>query len=177
MAEYVTKLQQHKIDSVDAVKQIFQSSESYLITDYRGLNVGQITELRGKLRELGTTYKVLKNRHVKIALKQMEYPDISDQLIGPTAVAFAGQDAGPSAKVLFDFTKEAPLSIKGGIIDGKVFDGKQVEAFSRLPGRDVLISMLMSALNGPLTGLMYAIQAVPQKLVRTLQAVADQKEK
>jgi large subunit ribosomal protein L10 len=177
MAEYVTKLQQHKVDSVEAVKQIFQSAESFLLTDYRGLNVGQITELRDKLREFGTTYKVLKNRHVKIALKQMEYPDISDQLIGPTAVAFAGQDAGPSAKVLFDFAKEASLSIKGGIIDGEVFDGKQVEAYSRLPGRDVLISMLMSALNGPLTGLMYAMQAVPQKLVRTLQAVADQKEK
>jgi large subunit ribosomal protein L10 len=175
MAEYAAKLQDFKVDAVSALKQTFSGSNDFIFADYRGLSVQQITELRKQLREKGASFKVIKNRYAKIALNELEYPDVAELLVGPTAVTLTESDSGSAAKVLFDFGRETPVTVKGAIIDGNVFDSAQVEAYSKLPTRDELISMLMSAMNGPVTNLMYALQAVPQKLVRTLQAVADKK--
>lgn len=175
MAEYTTKLQNHKVEAITALKEIFSGSSDFIFADYRGLSVDQITDLRNKLREKGATFKVIKNRYAKIALGELEYPDVSDLLVGPTAVALTRDDSGSAAKILFEFGNDAPVSVKGAIIDGLVFDQNQVEAYSKLPTRDELLAQLMSAMNGPLMNLMYTLQAVPQKLVRTLQAVADQK--
>jgi large subunit ribosomal protein L10 len=175
MAEYVTKLQQFKLDAIDELKQDFQSARDYILADYRGLNVAQITALRNRLRENGTRFKVVKNRYVKIAMKDLNMPEISDQLLGPTAIALTTDEAGSAAKILVEFSNDTTLTLKGGIIDGQIFSGEQVKQFSRLPAKDALLSMLMSAMNGPVRGLLYALQAVPQKLVRTLQAVAEKK--
>ena len=172
---YVTKVQQHKTDAVDALKTMFDDASDVILTDYRGLNVAQITELRNKLRETGASYRVIKNRFAKIALDQLDYSEATSFLIGPTAAALATEESGPAAKVLVDFTSTSPLKIKGGIIGGTVFDERQVTEFSKLPTKPELISKLMSAMNGSLMNLMYALQGVPQKLVRTLQAVADSK--
>ena len=176
MAEYKTKLQQHKIDAINELKEMFEESGDFIVTDYRGLNVVQITELRDKLREAGATFRVVKNRFTKIALSDLEMPEISDKLIGPTALALTSDEAGPVAKVLVDFTGDTSLELKGAVIDGQIFDIDQVKAFSKLPTRLELIAQLMSAMNGAVTNLMYVLKAVPQKLVRTLQAVADQKD-
>ena len=175
MAEYTAKLQDFKVDAVKELKQAFSESDDFIFADYRGLSVHQITELRKQLREKGASFKVIKNRYAKIALKELEYPDVADYLVGPTAMTLTNTDSGSAAKILFDFGKDTPVSVKGAIIDGNVFDAEQVEAYSKLPTRNELISMLMSAMNGPVTNLMYALQAVPQKLVRTMQAVADKK--
>ncbi|MBT3275719.1 MAG: 50S ribosomal protein L10 [Spirochaetales bacterium] len=175
MAEYTPKLQTHKVDAVGELKTAFGESKDFILADYRGLNVEQITDLRGQLREKGASFKVIKNRFAKIALNELEYPDMSDQFIGPTAVALTTEEAGPAAKVLVDFSVGTPMDIKGGLVDGLVFDGDQIKAFSKLPTKMELISQLMSVMNGPVRNLMYALQGVPQKLVRTLQAVADQK--
>jgi len=175
MAEYTTKLQQYKLDAVESLKQDFKSAKDYILSDYRGLNVEQITALRRKLRETGAIFKVVKNRYVKIALHELEMPEISEQLMGPTAMTLTALDAGHAAKILVEFSNDTALTLKGGIIDGKVFDGEQIRQFSMLPSKNQLLSMLMSAMNGPLQSLLYAFQAVPQKLVRTLQAVADKK--
>jgi large subunit ribosomal protein L10 len=175
MADYTTKLQKHKIDAVQELKDAFSQTSDFIFTDYRGLTVEQITNLRSKLREKGVTFKVVKNRYAIIALQELNLPDASEYLVGPTAVALTKADSGAAAKILFEYANESPVTVKGGIIDGNVFGTGQVEAFSKLPGRDELISMLMSAMNGPVRNLMYALNAVPQKLVRTLQAVADKK--
>lgn len=175
MAEYETKLQQYKVDAVEELKNTFQDAGDFILADYRGLNVEQITELRKQLREKGASFKVIKNRFAKIALKELEYPEMDDQFVGPTAVALTTEEAGPAAKVLVDFAGDAPLELKGAMIDGQVFDSAQVTAFSKLPTKNELIAQLMSVMNGPVRNLMFALQAVPQKLVRTLQAVADQK--
>ena len=95
----------------------------------------------------------------------MKIADVSGYLLGPTAVALAGEDVNAVAKILFDFAKETPaLVIKGGLIDGEIYDAKKMEAFSKLPGKKELISMLMSAMLGNTS-----------KLARTLQAVVDKK--
>ncbi|MBN1686817.1 MAG: 50S ribosomal protein L10 [Spirochaetales bacterium] len=176
MAEYTTKLQQYKLDAVEELKDDFKAAKDCILADYRGLNVEQITALRNRLRENGAIFKVVKNRYVKIAMRDLEMPEITDQLVGPTAMTLMTADSGAAAKVLVEFSNDTVLTVKGGIIDGKVFDGDQIKQFSRLPSKNELLSMLMSAMNGPVRGLLYALQAVPQKLVRTLQAVAEKKE-
>lgn len=175
MAEYTAKLQQYKVDAVEELKESFRAAKDYIFADYRGLNVEQINSLRNKLRENGATFKVIKNRFAKIAMRELDLPEVSEQLVGPTALTLTAEEAGPVAKVLVEFSGDTSLQLKGGVISGQVFDETQIAQFSKLPTRDELISMLMSALNGPIQNLLYALQAVPQKLVRTLQAVADKK--
>jgi len=175
MAEYVTKLQQFKLDAVEVLQKDFEASKDCILADYRGLNVEQITDLRNKLRETGARFKVVKNRHVKIAMENLKMPELSEQLVGPTAMTLTTEEAGPAAKILIECARDTTLTVKGGIIDGQVFDGEQVQKYSQLPTKGELIAMLMSAMNGPVQGFLYALQAVPQKLVRTLKAVADKK--
>lgn len=175
MIEHVTKVQQHKVDSVDAIKQTLAESKDYIFTDYRGLSVSQITALRSRLRENQADYKVVKNRYAKLAFQQLDMPDVADMLVGPTALALLKDDAGSVAKILFEYARDTPVAVKGAIVDGRVFDASEAEAFSKLPTRDELLAQLMSTMNAPLQNLVYAMNGVTQKLVRVLQAVADKK--
>ncbi len=176
MADYERKIQQTKVDAINELKEEFSQVEDFIFTDYRGLTVEQITELRNKLREEGATFKVVKNRFAKIALSELGRPDVGDKLVGPTAIALTGADSGSVAKILFDYAKDAPLEVKGGIVAGDVYDVSQVEAFSKLPTRTELIAKLMGTLNAPIQNMVYLLNAVPETFVRTLQAVADSKK-
>ena len=169
------KIQQTKVDAIAAVKEKINSSKDYIFTDYRGMSVGQITALRDKLREKNAEYHVIKNNFARIAFEQSDITHAETMLLGPTAVAFIRDDANEIAKIFVDFAKESPVKLKGGIIDKTFFDTKQMDAFSKLPGRKQLIAMLMSTMNAPLQNFVYALNGVTTKLVRTLQAVADKK--
>lgn len=174
--EYQVKIQQPKVDAIRALKEEFSAVADYIFTNYRGLTVEQITELRRRLREENAAYKVVKNRFAKIALDELEMPAVDDQLKGPTAVALPkGGDSGPVAKILVEFAKDAPMEIKGGILNGNIFNAQQIEAFSKLPTRDELLASLMGTMRAPIQNVVYVLNAVPTKLVRTLQAVADAK--
>ncbi|MBI9108558.1 MAG: 50S ribosomal protein L10 [Spirochaetales bacterium] len=175
MSEYTVKIQPEKVEAINALKEEFKGVENFIFTDYRGLTVEQITELRTQLRESGSTYKVVKNRFAKIALRELDKPEVGDMLIGPTAVVISGEEAGAAAKTLFSFAKVAPVDIKGGIIGSDVFDSSEMEAYSMLPSKPELISKLMATMNAPIQNFVYILNAVPEKFVRTLQAVADQK--
>ena len=175
MAEYVTKVQPAKEEAVADIKSKFETASDFIVTDYRGLTVEQITILRRKLREFGSEYKVVKNRYAKIAFKDMGVKGLETLLVGPSAVAMVKGEAGPAAKALFEYAKESPVQIKGGYIDGNVFNMAQLEAFSKLPTRIELISMLMGTMKAPVQNLVYMLNAPVQQLTRTIQAVADQK--
>lgn len=175
MSEYVTKINAGKTEAVNALKESFDGVNDFIFTDYRGLSVEQITELRNKLRELNAEYHVIKNNFAKIAFRDLEYPEVGDYLVGPTAVAMARDESGPVAKELFKLAKDWPLDVKGGLINGNVFDGGQVNEFSKLPTRIELIAKLMGTMNAPMQNFVYALNGVSTKLVRTLQAVADKK--
>jgi large subunit ribosomal protein L10 len=96
--------------------------------------------------------------------------------MGPTAIAIAPNDASEVAKILVDFTREAPvLKVKGGLVGNNVYNAQEIESFSILPSRLELISMLMSVMNGPARNLAAALNDVPARLVRTVKAVAEQK--
>jgi large subunit ribosomal protein L10 len=170
------KIQKYKLEAVEELKVMFETAKDYIFTNYRGLSVEQISDLRRKLREQNAEYKVVKNRFAKIAFKQMERPELGDNLIGPTAIALSREEAGPVAKTLVQFCTDAPVEIKGGLIEGEVYDSFQVEAFSKLPTKMELLAMLLGTMQAPLRNLVYTLNAIPEKLVRTLQAVADKKQ-
>lgn len=171
-----TKVQQHKIDAVNALKEEFSGARDFIFTDYRGLTVEEITLLRNRLRKENAVYKVVKNRFAKLALGQMNVPVLGDNLVGPTAVAYTSDESGAVAKILFEMAKEMPLDVKGGLVDGKTFDTVQMEAFSKLPTRLELLSKLLGVMNAPLQNLVSTLNAVPETFVRTLQAVGDKKQ-
>jgi large subunit ribosomal protein L10 len=176
MAIVGKKIQDEKAKAINELKEVFQSSTDFIFADYRGLTVEQITVLRKQLRGKGAQFKVVKNNFARIAFEQLSAPDVSAYLAGPTAVTVSPKDSNEVAKVLLEFAKEAPaLSVKGGLVGASVYDAKQMEAFSRLPGRLELISMLMSVMNGPARNLAAALNDIPSRLVRTLKAVADKK--
>ena len=167
MAIRAKQLRDEKVAAVADVKEAFGAAKDLIFTEYRGLTVEQITELRLKLRESDCTYRVVKNNFARIALEELGKGSLGDYFTGPTAVVFysGDGDVNGAAKAVFDFAKEAPaLVVKGGYVGGEVYDAEKLEAFSKLPGKKELIAMLMSAM-----------QATTSKLARTLQAVADKK--
>jgi large subunit ribosomal protein L10 len=177
MAEKTQKIQPYKTEGIQKIKELIEGSRDVIFTDFRGLNVNQITELRRSLQEKEADYRVVKNNYARLAMKELGFPFEEGFLIDPTALALAKADIGPISKVLFDFTKDSTLKVKGGLVDGKVVSTEQVEAISKLPGRNELYAILMGTMNAPLTNLVYAMGGVTTKLVRTLQAVAESKEK
>ncbi len=176
MSDYTLNIQPEKVEAINALKADFEGVENFIFTDYRGLTVEQITELRNKLRATGSTYKVVKNRFAKIALKELDKPEVGDMLVGPTAVVISGDEASAAAKEVFAFAKNAPVEVKGGIIGEDVFGSAEMEAYSKLPSKQELIAKLMGTMNAPVQNLVYILNAVPEKFVRTLKAVADSKE-
>jgi large subunit ribosomal protein L10 len=177
MAIVAKKIQDAKVVSIGETKEAFSVSQDFIFTNYRGLTVEQITNLRKQLRGKGAHYKVVKNNFAKLAFQQLSAPDgVAAYLTGPTAIAIAPKDANEVARILLDFAKEAPvLQVKGGLVGKDVYSAQQVEAFSRLPSRLELISMLMSVMNGPVRNLAAALNDVPARLVRTVKAIADKK--
>ncbi len=152
-----------KIEAIENIKNDVKNASSFIFTEYRGLKVSQITELRKKLRENDCTFKVVRNNFARIAFEDANIKDVGGWLIGPTALAMVGEDANVAAKTLFEYAKEAPaLVIKGAVVDGEIYDAKKIEAFSKLPGKKDLIAMFMSTVN-----------ATTSKFVRTLQAIVD----
>ena len=176
MAIVAKKIQETKTKAIGELKESLGAAEDFIFTDYRGLSVEQISALRKNLRTKEVKFKVLKNNFARIAFEQLSAPDVSQYLIGPTAIAIVSKDASEVAKILFDFAKETPaLKVKGALIGSSIFGASQTEAFSKLPGRLELISMLMSVINGPARSLAAALNDVPARLVRTVKAIADSK--
>lgn len=177
MAMRATKIQSSKAEAIDMLKGMINGSSDFIFAEYRGLTVEQITNLRRQLRDKGAELHVVKNNFARIAFEELGYTkDVEPALAGPTAVTFVKADSNDVAKVLLDFAKEVPtLKVKGAVVDKGFMNLAQVEAFSRLPGRNQLIAMLMSAMNGPAQNLVYVLNAIPTKLVRTLKAIEEKK--
>ncbi|MCL1954610.1 MAG: 50S ribosomal protein L10 [Spirochaetes bacterium] len=176
MAIIAKKIQENKTKAIGELKESLGKAGDFIFTDYRGLTVEQITALRKQLRTKEVKYEVVKNNFARLAFEQLSMPDVSSYLVGPTAVAITPKDANEVAKILYEFTKEVPaLKVKGALVSGSVYNAAQTEAFSKLPGRLELISMLMSVMNAPARNLAAALNDIPSRLVRTIKAIADRK--
>ena len=172
---YKTRLNETKRGKVDAIRAQLEHGHDFVFTDYRGLTVERIAELRGKLREQEVNFKVVKNRYTKLAFKDLKLPDVSEFLVGPTGLAIAAGDSGPAFKVLLQFETSSSLSIKGSLVGSMLYNREQTRAIAQLPSRNELIAKLMATMNAPLQQFTYCLNGTVQKLARTLQAIADKK--
>lgn len=158
------KIIQAKQQIVQDVAEKLRSSVTAVVTDYRGLTVTQITELRKQLREVGIEFQVLKNTLVRRATAEAGLSELDEMLSGPTAIAFSCEDVVAPAKILHDFAKRNDaLEIKGGVVEGRVVDKNQIKALAVLPSREGLLSMLLSVLQAPIRNFALVIKAVAEK--------------
>ena len=152
-----------KKQAVSEVASKFKESVSCVVVDSRGLTVQQATELRRQLRKEGIEFKVIKNNISRRAALEAGFKDLEEVFIGPSAIAFSKEDAVAPAKVLFEFAKKhKKLEIKGGFIEQKVVEVDQINEIAKLPGREGLLSMLLSVLQAPIRNFAYAVKSVAE---------------
>jgi large subunit ribosomal protein L10 len=165
-----------KVAVVDEVRERLDGSSGSVLTEYRGLTVKEMAELRTRLSEAGGDYKVFKNTLVRRAVSGSAHEPLESLLTGPTAIAFVRDDITAVAKALRDFSRANPnLVMKGGLLDGKLLDGRDLVALADLPSRDVLLAQLAGAIAAPLRQLAGLMEALPRNLAYGLSALADQR--
>jgi len=166
-----------KAQSVSDIKDLFSRSEAFFVTDYQGLNVADITVLRKNLREKKVTFLVAKNTLLKIGAEQAGVTGLDKYLKGPTAIAFAHDDAPAAAKVLHDSFKEKKLPrVKAFVISEQVHAPESLEAFATLPSKEVLYAQVAAAVQAPLQELVNTINGFFQPLVGSIDALAEKKK-
>jgi len=164
--DYKTHVTNEKTQAVDALKEAFKDYTGFIFADYRGMTVEQITDLRNQLRAKDAICKVIKNRYAKIAFNDLKHEGLDEYMVGPTAVvSLRGDEQGAIAKVVFASAKSSgKLVVKGGLLDGQIFDAEKIEAFSKLPGKLELISSLMGTMKAPVQKLAATLLAYSEKL-------------
>ena len=167
---------------VAEIKKHLTEAKGAVFTSYKGLTVAQDTELRRELRAAGVTYHVVKNTMTRIAAKEAGLEGIEEHLEGTTALAFSTEDAVAPAKVICDYIKKNKLedagilSVKVGLVEGKVIDAKEVKALASLPSREELIAKLLGSMNAPIANTVGVLSGVIRNAVYVLDAVRAQKE-
>ncbi len=157
-------IQSAKAVVIKEISEAINGAGSIVVVDYRGLTVAEDTVLRKSLREQGVNYKVYKNTFVNSAIKGTEFEGISAYLEGPTAIAIGKDDATAPARVLAKFAKTAPkLEIKGGIVEGTVYDAAGIATIATIPSRDELISKLLGSLQSPITNFARVLKQIADK--------------
>jgi len=170
-----------KIDQKKAITQDlhekFKNAKVAIVTDYKGLDVAAMNQLRRKLREADIEYRVAKNTLFTRASKETGVEAISEHFKGPNAIALSYTDPVAPAKVLTDFIKgNDKLEIKIGVMDGKPLNFDDIKALSSLPSREVLLAQVLSAMNAVPTSLVTVLSGVPRQFVNVLQAIKEKKE-
>jgi large subunit ribosomal protein L10 len=167
---------QEKEAAVAEFRARLEESEIAIASRYIGINVEQVTDLRRRMREAGIEYKVYKNTLARIALREKGVEAAADLMEGPTAWAFSKDPVAP-AKILKEVGATVKfVSMRGGVLSGKVVDGKQLEALASLPPREQLLAQVVGTIAAPLSNLVGVLNAVPRNLVNVLDQVRKQKE-
>jgi large subunit ribosomal protein L10 len=157
---------------VDELKEKFRNSKVAVLANYRGLDVATITRLRRRLRDSGSELKVAKNTLAKIAAREVGLQDLDAYLEGPTAIAFGLEDPSAPAKILIEFMRDyKQLEIKGGVLEGKAIQDKEIRKLADLPAREVLISKVLGGMQAPLYGLVNVLHGNVRNLVYVLEAI------
>ncbi len=149
---------------VDEIASVIKEAKTVVLVDYRGLTVEQDTNLRRQLREAGVNYKVYKNTFMNFAFKGTECEGLTDLLEGPSAMATCDSDATAAARVLCKFAKTAPaLEIKGGVVEGTVYDADGIQRISNIPSREELLSKLLGSMQSPIANFARVIKQIAEK--------------
>jgi large subunit ribosomal protein L10 len=162
---------------VTDIQEKFKAVGNVVVTQYKGLNVAEISELRAQLRSAKAEYKVLKNSLTKIALKNLGYEDLAKRIDGPIGVVFEKGDTAQICRLLVKFSKDHDkFKVTSGLLNGAVLDVKQIQTIANLPSRQVLLYKLVSAIAGPLQNLVNVLNAPVQGLANALDQMAKQKK-
>lgn len=165
-----------KSEKIDEIKSKIEKAQVAVITDYKGLSVEEITNLRRAIQQDGGDYMVTKNTLAKIAIKGTPYEVLADKLSGPVALAFGFKDPVTPAKAVKTFIDKVKKGeILGAVLDGKLLSVEETKELAALPSKEELIAKLLGSLNSPASGIVGSINAVMAQLTRAMAAVRDQK--
>lgn len=158
------------------IREKLEASDAAVLTEYRGLTVSELADLRAALREAGTEYKVFKNTLARRAAQESGRTELLEMFEGPVAIAFVTGDAVPAAKALVQFGKRAPtLVVKGGLLGDRAITAENIRALSQVPPREVLLAMIAGAFQAPLVKTAGLLSGVQRKLAYAVQALVDQR--
>lgn len=164
-----------KEKEISEIGKYMEQASITILTDYRGLDVAEVTELRAKLRDAGVKYKVAKNTLIKLAAHDLGITDLDSHLEGPTAVAFS-TDPVELAKILVDFSKaHNDLEIKTGLLDKKLVGVEDIKNLAKLPAREVLLAQVVGAMQSPMYGFAGSLSGLLRKFVYALDQIKEQK--
>lgn len=160
---------------VQEVRERFSSAGAVMLTDYRGLKVGDLAALRRSLREAGGEYKIYKNTLVRRAVNELSLEGMDELLVGPTAVAFVEGDAVGVARALRDYSRSNPaLVLKGGLLGDKLLSPADIRALADIPPREVLLARIAGGFAAPMQQFAGLLQALPRNLAYGIKALIDQ---
>ena len=173
----MSKPRPEKVAAVEEVRNMFESSVSAVLTEYRGLTVADMESLRRSLAATGTSYKVYKNTLVKRAISGTAHESLGSMLEGPNAIAFSAGDLSDMARVLKTFSaSKEHLVIKGGVYEGELVTREQLISIADLPSREVLLGRLAGMIMAPLQQMAGLLAALPTNFAYGLKALLDTKE-
>ncbi|MGH2938762.1 MAG: 50S ribosomal protein L10 [Solirubrobacterales bacterium] len=165
---------EEKSQTIQEIAAQIEGAEAIFAVDYRGISVPQAAELRGKLRETDSSFRVVKNRLTKRAAEQVGEERLADLLVGPTALTFVRGDTAAAAKAITTFNKEHDvLTYKGGLMGETVLDDAAFKSIARLPSREVLVGQFAGLVASPLTGVVRGLNALIQGLATQLGQIAE----
>ncbi|MDD2619194.1 MAG: 50S ribosomal protein L10 [Syntrophomonadaceae bacterium] len=161
---------------VQEIEQKLQDAMLVVFTDYRGINVDEMTNLRNKLRAPGVEYKILKNTLTEFALSNTGHSDIVPYISGPNAVLFSNTDPVEPTKAIYEFIKQyKKLEVKVAILQGQMLTADKVKSLADLPPRDALLAQVLGTMQAPITSFVRVLNANITGLVRVLDQIKDQK--
>ena len=167
-----------KTESISALREKLSGARSAVLTDFRGLSVAEMTELRTLLRKSAVEYTVVKNTLAKIAVAETELASLAAHLEGPTAIAISRADPLAATKVLATWRKTRPaFTLKGGVFEGKLVGPAEIAVLADLPSREALLARLARTLQAPLQGLATVLAGPVRALAGVLDQVRQHKEK
>ena len=160
-----------KVQSIEALKERLGTAKTAVLTEYRGLTVRQLADLRKQLKAAAAEYKVVKNRLARLAVRDSPLDSLASHLTGPTGLVIARQDPVGVAKALQAFVKTNPaFTIKMGLVEGKLLQPQELRALAELPSKEALRAQLVGALQGPMSQLVTLLTAPHRDLARVLEA-------
>lgn len=163
---------------VDQLKDKLIRVKVLFLTDFTGLNVGEITELRRNFREKSVEYNVAKNSLIRLAIQKTDLEGVSEYLEGPTGLVFGYDEPTAAAKVLYDFQKKTEKpKIKAFWMEGKLFGEDELKRLARLPSRTELLGQILMSLNSPVTNLVSTLQGVLRNFIGLIDALQKTKSK
>ena len=163
---------EQKAEQVELLMEKLKKAKVAVLTDYRGLTVSQIQDLRGKLRGGDVEYRVVKNTLARRAAEAAGVPALESELEGPVAIAFGYDDLSAPAKLINDWVRATrlKLDVKGGLVEGRVFSPDQIKSLADLPSRETLISQLAGTIQAPIAQLAGALQMPLSMLAGALES-------